>query len=128
MQDWNECLKFLRGLRWLVDDAQSFSFNELAVLFHCRGHHAKDRDLTTYLDLYRVIREVLQSLSHDDAVQAHPGVFHTTKPRCCGRVLPQGCIVGAIPFVTDSERVHIARLFSQGAGRTLASWQVPLVA
>ena len=129
MQDWNECLNFFRGLRWLADDEQSFSFNELAVIFHSRGHRiTKDLELTTYLDLYRIIREALQCLQHDEAVQIHPGVFHTTKPRCCGRVLPQGCIVGSIPFLSDSERVQIAWLFSQGAGRTLASWQVPLVA
>ena len=126
-QDWHETISFLRQLRWMVDDSQSFSFNELAVIFDFSGFRlVKDRDLTTYHDIYRTVRDILQYLNHDDKAQAHPGIFNTTKPRCCGRVLPQGCIEGAIPFVSDAGRVQIARLFTQGAGRSLASWKIPL--
>lgn len=124
-EDWNACISFLRSLRWYVAEGQSFSFNELAVMFHCSGFSLqKDKDLVTYLDIYKVIRGALQILTKDETVDAHPGVFHTTKPRACGRILPQGCIVGAIPLVSDKVRLCIASLFSRGAGRTLQSWNL----
>ena len=123
--DWHACVNFLRTLRWHVAEDQSYSFNELAVAFHCSGFKLqKDTDLVTFLDIYRAIRGVLQILSKDDSVDAHPGIFHTTKPRACGRILPQGCIIGAIPLVSDKVRMCIASLFSLGAGRTLSSWEI----
>lgn len=128
-QDWTTCLAFIGSLRWYVDEGESFSFNELSVLFHCGGFALqKDRDLVTFLDIYKAIREAMQNLSKDDSADPHPGSFHTTRPRSCGRTLPQGCIVGAIPHMSDDVRVRIASLFSRGAGRTLQSWNIACTA
>lgn len=120
--DWITCCNFLRGLRWQKDTDLSVSFHELAIAFHLEGFKlSRDPELTTYHDLYKLLRETILLLSHDDSVDCHPGHFHSTKPHCCGRVLPQGCIVGAAPWFDDPERVLLAKLFSLGAGRTLAS-------
>ena len=126
-QNWETCCAFLRSTTWLVDSKQDYSFNELAVLLHTRGfslHFAHEE--ATYLDVYKLVREALSFLNSDPSADPHPGKFHTSKPRCCGRVLPQGSIQGAIPFVTDEERVAIGQLFHIGAGRALASWDIPL--
>ena len=126
--DWCVCRDFLRSLRWKTGSELSVSFHELAIAFHAMGWKiTKDFELTTYHDLYKPLREAIQLLTKSDLVDTHPGLFHSTKPRCCGRVLPQGCIVGAAPFFTDLMRVHLARLFALGAGRTLSSWMVPLL-
>ena len=117
-QDWTTCLAFIGSLRWYVDEGESFSFNELSVLFHCGGFALqKDRDLVTFLDIYKAIREAMQNLSKDDSADPHPGSFHTTRPRSCGRTLPQAVSLVRSPHV-DDVRVRIASLFSRGAGRT----------
>lgn len=118
--NWKVCCDFLRQL-------QDCSFNELAVLLHARGFQLQfAHEDVTFFDLYKLVREAMQLLNADDTADPHPGEFHTTKPRCCGRVLPQGSILGAIPYVSDDERVLIAQLFQPGAGRTLASWKILL--
>ena len=126
-QNWVTCCSFLRSLMWKIDSQQDFSFNELAVLLHERGFQLHfSHEEVTYLDIYKLVREAISLLNVDASASTHPGTFHTTKPRCCGRVLPQGSIQGAIPYVTDAERVVIAQLFHCGAGRTLESWKLPL--
>ena len=119
---------FLRSLRWHVETSLSVSFHELAIAFHADGYKLnRDFDLTTYHDIYKVVRETIQLLGNEETADCHPGSFNSTKPRCCGRVLPQGCIVGAAPFFDDAKRVVLAQLFTQGAGRTLSSWKLPLI-
>ena len=125
--DWISCCDFLRGLRWQVDIHNSVSFNELAVHFHIAGFGLqKDRDLTTFLDIYKAIREAMKLLNSVEAADPFPGVFDSVKPRCCGRVLPQGCVRGAAPHFPDATRVGLARLFALGAGRKLEQWSIPI--
>ena len=125
--DWKTCCRFLRSLRWRTGKDLSVSFHELAIAFHDDGFKLdRDLELTTYHDIYKLLRETLLHLSNNEAVDCHPGHFRSTKPRCCGRVLPQGCIVSAAPWFDDTKRVTLARLFAAGAGRTLDSWKLPL--
>ena len=66
--DWVTCCKFLRNLRWQIDVCNSISFNEIAVHFHIEGFRlSKDPDVTTFLDIYRVLREALKYLSNVDS-------------------------------------------------------------
>ena len=55
-----------------------------------------------------------------------PGTFDTAFPRSRGRVLPQGCIRGAIPYFSNEAKLLVGRLFAAGAGRTIDSWRIPL--
>ena len=126
--DWESCCRFLCTLRWHVEASLSVSFHELAIAFHVDGYKLnRDFDLTTFHDIYKVVRETVQLLGNVDTADCHPGSFNSTKPRCCGRVLLQGCITGAAPFFDDAKRVVLAQLFTLGAGRTLSSWKLPLI-
>lgn len=125
--DWAEVCRFLSGLHWRIDDTESFSFCELAVAFHNSGFKVVgDVQCTTFYDVYKVNRAAMLVLSKLDHVQAFAGDFNSTKPRSCGRVLPQGCIVGASPYHSDDCRLLIARAFAKGAGREIESWRIPV--
>ena len=124
-EDWASICAFLSGLHWQVDGSQSFSFCELAVLYHQAGYQITgDQELCTFYDIYKLVRECILQLSRLANVDAVPGQFSSTKPRSCGRVLPQGCIDGAIPFHSDEARVKIASAFAKGAGRQIESWRL----
>ena len=126
-ENWNAICTFLRGLRWKETQDASFSFCELAALFHASGARVKaDSDLLTFRDLTNLIRKTMLLLSKNPCVQAFPGSFNSTKPRSCGRVLPQGCIEHASPFVPPEGFELVANLFARGANRTLESWEIPV--
>ena len=111
----------------MVDQEQSFSFTELAVVFHYEGFRLEgDNTMRTFYDVYKAIRECMQYMTKIDECDGFPGVFDTAFPRSCGRVLPQGCIRGAIPYFADEAKLLVARLFAAGAGRTIDSWRLPL--
>lgn len=125
--DWREICAFLRSLRWKTGNEYSFSFCELAAVFHASGYRIhSDVQLLTFRELTNLIRKAIQLLSKDPAADAVPGTFNSTRPRSCGRVLPQGCLDHAIPFVTEEGYLLIARLLARGAGRTLESWEIPV--
>lgn len=65
-------------------------------------------------------------LSKDPAVDAFPGIFDSTRPRTCGRVLCRGRIANAIPFVDPEEYQLVVRLLARGARRTLEAWEIHL--
>ena len=124
-EDWDTLCAFLSGLYWQVDCSQSFSFCELAVFYHQAGFCLSgDLEVCTLYDIYKLMRECILQLSKMPNVDAFPGLFSSTKPRSCGRVLPQGCIDGAIPFHSDEVRVMIASAFAKGAGRQIESWRL----
>ena len=126
-EDWTQICDFLRGLRWRVGEQYSFSFCELAAVFHQTGHRVSlDAQLLTFREVTNMIRKAMQILSKDSAVDAFPGIFNSTRPRSCGRVMPQGCIDHAIPYVTPEGYQLIAHLLGRGAGRTLESWEIPV--
>ena len=125
--EWRTRCAFLRQLSWVQDAEQSYSFTELAAVFHASGFKLDgDTQLLTFFDMYKIIRERMQYMSKQPDCDCFPGRFDSTFPRSCGRVLPQGCIRGGIPYVTDSARLLIARLFQAGAGKTIDSWRLPL--
>ena len=125
--DWRTVCAFLRNLAWMVDQDQSFSFTELAAVFHHEGYRLEgDNTVRTFFDVYKYIRESLMYMKKMPECDSFPGTFDTAFPRSCGRVMPQGCIRGAIPFFTDEARLLVARLFAAGAGRTVDSWKLPL--
>ena len=124
-EDWDTLCAFLSGLHWQVDSSQSFSFCELAVFYHKAGFALSgDLEVCTLYDIYKLMRECILQLSKMPNVDAFPGQFSSTKPRSCGRVLPQGCIDGAIPYHPDEVRVSIATAFAKGAGRQIDTWRL----
>ena len=126
-RDWHTLCAFFRSLKWLPDVHQSFSFSELTVCFHCEGFRLDgDQQLLTFYDIYKPLRACLLALFKSDQADPFPGQFSSTFPRSCGRVMPQGCIQGSIPYHTDETRVTLAKIFSAGAGRTLESWKLLL--
>ena len=126
-ENWTVICSFLRGLRWKETHGASFSFCELAAIFHVTGARLKaDSDLLTFRELTNLIRKTMLLLSKNPCVQAFPGSFNSTKPRSCGRVLPQGCIEHASPFVPPEGFELVANLFARGANRTLESWEIPV--
>ena len=44
--DWRTLCTFLRNLPWMVDSEQSFSFTELAVVFHYEGYRLEGDNTT----------------------------------------------------------------------------------
>ena len=127
VETWTQVRKFFQNLRWLCHKAESYSFTELAVAFHAAGHRIQgDQEQITFRDLYKVIREALLYLHKSADAQPVPGIFNSTRPRACGRILPQGCIEGATPFVSSQARVLLAKLFGVGADRRLETWTIPV--
>ena len=125
--DWNQIVSFLRQLRWCTADDQSISFCELALLFHQRNFRFEgDQQILSLYEIYKLMREAMLFLSKQDTLQAFPGLFHSTKPRSCGRVLPQGCIDCAAPWMSDPERIQLVKVFELGAGREIDSWRILL--
>lgn len=49
-----------------------------------------------------------------------------TKLGACGRILPQGCIEGAAPFISTEGLILFASLWGIGADRRLATWSIPV--
>ena len=126
-ENWNSICEFLRGLRWKEDPDTSFSFCELAAIFHASGARIKaDCELLTFREVTNLIRKTMLILSKNPCVQAFPGSFNSTRPRSCGRVLPQGCIDHAFPFVLPEGYELVANLLARGANRTLESWEIPV--
>lgn len=126
-ENWNSICEFLRGLRWKEDPDTSFSFCELAAIFHASGARIKaDCELLTFREVTNLIRKTMLILSKNPCVQAFPGSFNSTRPRSCGRVLPQGCIDHAFPFVRPEGYELVANLLARGANRTLESWEIPV--
>lgn len=85
-----------------------------------------DAQMLTFRELTNLIRKAMQILSKDDTVDAFPRIFNSTRPRSCGRVLPQGCIDHSIPYVKPEGYQLVAQLLARGAGRTLESWEIPV--
>lgn len=126
-ENWHVICGFLRSLQWKEDRGASFSFCELAAVFHSTGSRIKaDSDLLTFRELTNVIRKAMLLLSKNPSVQAFPGSFNSTRPRSCGRVLPQGCIDYALPYVRPEGYELVANLLARGANRTLESWEIPV--
>ena len=124
---WQAVVEFLRNLKWLCHPEESVSFCELAVAFHADGHRIPgDQAHKTFRDLYKMIREALLFLHKQHNAQPFPGTFNSTKPRAGGRILPQGCIEGAIPFASTKGLTLLAQLFCLGADRRLETWTIPL--
>ena len=124
---WISVRTFLQQLQWLSHPAESYSFCELAVAFHSAGFRVSgDQEQITFRDIYKILREALLYLHKSSEAQPFPGSFNSTKPRACGRILPQGCIDGACPFVLPSARILLAHLFGIGADRRLETWAIPV--
>ena len=87
VNDWDEICRFLRSLRWKTGADFSFSFCELAAVFHSGGFRVQvDAQMLTFRELTNMIQKAMQILSKDDTVDAFPGIFNSTRPRSCGRV------------------------------------------
>ena len=99
----------------------SFSFCELAAVFYSQGYRLVDDEKTrTFRDVCNLIRKAMLTLSKMSTVE------NSTRPRSCGRTLPQGCIDAAIPFVAPEGFQLVANLFARGAGRALETWEIPV--
>ena len=73
----------------------------------------------TFRDLYTVVREAMLALSTNPDVQPFTGPFNSTRPRACGRILPQGCVEHATPHIAPEGVLLLVRLFGAGADRRL---------
>ena len=51
-----------------------------------------------------------------------PGTWENSLNQNCGKSLPAGCIVGAIPWMSNDELQVFSNLLHSGAAQTLSSW------
>ena len=128
LSDWNSACGFLRSLRWKLDPEAITSISELTVLFQQQGwKFESDPQLVTYFDIHASLRRAISLLAKCEEAQAFPGTLNAALAKAAGKTLPQGSIQGAAVFMDDGALVHLARLFSRGASRTLASWRIPVL-
>lgn len=78
-KDWFTICIFLRELRWKTSQELSFSFCELAAIFHSCGYRVLSlfAQLLTFRELTNLIRKVMQSLSSRPRQWTH---FYRKKP------------------------------------------------
>ena len=120
---WTVVIGFLADLKWKCSGDESISF----CAFHADGRRLPgDQSGVTFRDLYKILREALLFLHKSEEAQPFPGSFNSTKPRACGRIMPQGCIEGAAPYVSAKGLTMLAQLFCLGADRRLETWTIPV--
>ena len=128
LAEWEVVCRFLRSLRWKIDDEAVTSIAELTVLFHRGGWKFEcDPQLVTYFDLHARLRKAIGIFARCDDAQAFPGTLYPALAKAAGKTLPQGSIKGAAVLIDDVALLQLARLFAFGAGRTLASWKIPVL-
>lgn len=121
-------VSFFRTLRWKVHPDAITSVCELTALFHSLGYKLQEHSCNaTYLDYHKKIRRAVVLLGRSDNAQAFPGILDPALAKAAGRTMPQGSLTGAQVYVDNGALIHLAQIFELGAGRTLASWDVPLI-
>ena len=121
--DWQVFMTFGKSLRWLVADNVMCTYQELAFLFVVRGHHFRCRE-DHFQDLVLQLRRCIVAISKTH--MAFPGVPTARATKCIGKVLPQGALVGSLPFFAPGELVKFCRVLAGGAGRSADSWSFPV--
>lgn len=121
-QDWDTFLAFVPGLKWMIDDSVHSTYQEIAFLFHHRGFRLSDRP-NHFQELVLRLRKCIVSLGRSPF--ALPGKPTARAYKCIGKVLPQGAIVGALPFFAKGELLAFCSVLASGAGRSAESWSFP---
>ena len=122
--EWKACATYCHQMRWQENADASVSFAELALLFWLRGYKFDDMDpaTTSFRDVMKKLRRALCIMHKLPAGPFFPGTWENSLNRNCGKSLPAGCIVGAIPWMSDQELQVFSNLLHSGAAQTLASW------
>ena len=121
--DWQVFVSFGKSLKWLLDDQVMCTYQELAFLFVARGHHFGCRE-EHFQELVLKLRRCCVVLSKTR--NAFPGTPTARATKCIGKVLPQGALVGALPFFAPGELFKFCRVLAGGAGRSADSWSFPV--
>ena len=119
IDDWHTVLAFFQSLHWKVQEGVLCTYQELAFLFYKRGFRLRQRP-PHFQDLVLQLRKCIVTIQRTPF--ALPGVPTARATKCIGRVLPQGAIVGALPFFALDELHAFSRILAGGAGRFADSW------
>ena len=121
-EDWITVLAFFRSLQWKVHDEVLCTYQELAFLFYKRGFRLRSRP-SHFQDLVLQLRKCIVTIQRTPC--AVPGTPTARATKCIGRVLPQGAVVGALPFFAQNELLAFCRILAEGAGRSAETWTFP---
>ena len=118
-EDWATCIRFLSTLQWKIQDSLTTAFVELAFVAYLRGFQFS---MKTPSQCATMIRKVVNQLSRIDAKIVPAKTC--PKSKCVGRPLPAGRLVGALPWITDHERKHIALFAAKARSHSLKDWNL----
>ena len=126
--DWDIFVRFSESLRWQSEPSSCVAFVELAAVFHFRRFRFNDYcdENTTFKKLTSRIRKAYQIVSSLENASFFPGSIRADKRKSLGRALPTGVIDGTAVFLSDEELCFFSRILREGAGRQLASWDLPV--
>ena len=126
--DWRYFRDFFTKLCWKADSDASVSTAELACLFWWRGnkHSQLEASVSLFQHLILVFRAMLKCLTPSENCQPYPGSLDSKRNKCCARELQKGVFLG-VDVSTDDERLQLVRLFDDGAGRNISTWDSVLL-
>ena len=115
--------RFLLSLRWKLDPGLSIAYVEIAHIFLSRHFSLTSFEATdTFGSLVRGIKKWCSDIFAIEDQCLLPGIHKRDGHHSCGWALPRGVIVGARPYITETELRHFADLLFAGAGSSLLSW------
>ena len=122
--DWTMFCNFLGTLQWDQDPSLSWSYFELACIFHLRGFTWENVNPAVF-QIAALVPKVKKACIAIRKSAAHillPGAHNPDKNRSIGKTLPSGTIDGVSLRCSSEELVRLGRFLYHGGNHRLSSW------
>ena len=126
--DWMMFLHFLKSLRWDSHASLSWSYFELACIFHLRGFAWEDVDPLTFRvdSLVPKVKKACIAVRKSAAHILLPGSHNPDRNKSIGKTLPSGTIDGVNLRCSSDELLKLGRFIFHGGNHRLGSWAFAL--
>ena len=122
--DWLMFCNFLGTLQWDQAPTLSWSYFELACIFHLRGFTWENVNPAAFqiASLVPKVKKACISIRKSAAHSLLPGHHNPDKNRSIGKTLPSGTIDGVSLRCSSYELLRLGRFIYYGGNHRLSSW------
>lgn len=125
---WDHFLTFVRGTCWSTDAGHCMSYVELAfiMILRCGPPPCLAGSEITFDLVIRWIKKMFLLTSKDERLQCHPGTSNPAYTKPLGRCVTPGALQHTELWITQNERLKMARFMLKYGGRDYGQWAFPV--